>query len=632
MVGGSTALQTTAAMAVGWSVKAKMSMRQQTVRMRHGLQLRLSAVVGGGHDVGRSGGGCTRMICNYIGQIAPWKKLSCSSSLPSSCVLMSSLKRHSYATERGDGGGRRKTSAAAASTTLSMSPDEKIDGTVANGGGGVVGIELESELKTSFMQYAMSTILGRALPDVRDGLKPVHRRILYAMHGLNLQPDGGHRKSARVVGEVLGKYHPHGDVAVYDALVRMAQDFIMSSPLVSGHGNFGSIDNDPPAAMRYTESKLSHVARDSLLQDIALDTVDFVPNFDGNEDEPLVLPARLPMLLLNGGSGIAVGMATNIPPHNLGELVSATVALIRNPHIPDADLMKIIPAPDFPTGGRIMGLNGARKLYDTGNGGVVGRATTHIELGNNNGGKGKRSTIVVTEMTYQVNKAAFLERLAALVNEKKIDGIADLRDESDRDGIRVVIELKRDAVPRVVLNNLYQKTQLQTTFSGNMLALGGGGAHPQRFTLRGALQAFIDFRFSTLRRRTTHELRKVSDRNHIVQGMLLALGRMEDIIELVRGAATQADAKLALRSESYNFSEEQADAILGLRLGRLTSMEEGKLKRENKELESKATLLRGLMTDDTKMNSVMISELEELSDKHAVPRRSIIIPDEGRWW
>ncbi len=629
VVGGGAALQTMAATVVGWSMKGKMGMSQQMVRMRYGPPLaRSPTVLGGGR-----GGGCKTMLSNtHNERIVRQKKVS-SFSLPSSYLLMSSLKRYSYTTEQGGGGGGRRKTAAAASVPLSMPPPNEPGVAGANGGGGgTVPIELESELKTSFMQYAMSTILGRALPDVRDGLKPVHRRILYAMHGLNLQPDGGHRKSARVVGEVLGKYHPHGDVAVYDALVRMAQDFIMSSPLVSGHGNFGSIDNDPPAAMRYTESKLSHVARDSLLQDIALDTVDFVPNFDGNEDEPLVLPARLPMLLLNGGSGIAVGMATNIPPHNLGELVSATVALIRNPHIPDADLMKIIPAPDFPTGGRIMGLNGARKLYDTGNGGVVGRATTHIELGNNNGGKGKRSTIVVTEMTYQVNKAAFLERLAALVNEKKIDGIADLRDESDRDGIRVVIELKRDAVPRVVLNNLYQKTQLQTTFSGNMLALGGGGAHPQRFTLRGALQAFIDFRFSTLRRRTTHELRKVSDRNHIVQGMLLALGRMEDIIELVRGAATQADAKLALRSESYNFSEEQADAILGLRLGRLTSMEEGKLKRENKELESKATLLHGLMTDDTKMNSVMISELEELSDKHAVPRRSIIIPDEGRWW
>ncbi len=618
IVGYSGALRTTAAATLGWSMKGKMGMGLQMVRMRCGLQLRSSTVLGRGCDVKRSSGVCTTMISHCNEHTRQWKGPS---SLPLSYLLASSVKRYSYTTERGEGG-RRKT--AVAST-----PRDGSGADATNGDGEVVPIELETELKTSFMQYAMSTILGRALPDARDGLKPVHRRILYAMHGLNLQPDGGYRKSARVVGEVLGKYHPHGDVAVYDALVRMAQDFIMSSPLVSGHGNFGSIDNDPAAAMRYTESKLSHVARDSLLQDIALDTVDFVPNFDGNENEPVVLPARLPMLLLNGGSGIAVGMATNIPPHNLGELVSATVALIRNPHISDDDLLKIIPAPDFPTGGRIMGLSGARKLYATGNGGVVVRATTHIEQGSS-GIKGKRSAIVVTEMTYQVNKAALLERLAALVNEKKIDGIADLRDESDRDGIRMVIELKRDAVPRVVLNNLYQKTQLQMSFSGNILALGGGGTQPQRFTLRGALQEFIDFRFSTLRRRTSYELRKVSDRNHIVQGMLSALGRMDEIIELIRGATTQANAKQALRSDVFDFSEEQADAILGLRLGRLTSMEEGRLKREHEELESKAAVLHGLMTDDTSMYNVMISELEELSDRHAVPRRSILMTEEGR--
>ncbi len=623
VVGGGTALQTMTTTVMGWPMKGKMGMRQQMVRIRYGPPpplVRSSTVLGRGRC-----GGCKTMLSSthHNEWVLRGQKKVYSFSLPSSYLLMSSLKRCSYTTECGRG--RRKTAAAAA---LSMQPPNEPDFGAANGKGrGTVPIELESELKSSFMQYAMSTILGRALPDVRDGLKPVHRRILYAMHGLNLQPDGGYRKSARVVGEVLGKYHPHGDVAVYDALVRMAQDFVMSSPLVSGHGNFGSIDNDPPAAMRYTESKLSHVARDSLLKDIALDTVDFVPNFDGNEDEPMVLPARLPMLLLNGGSGIAVGMATNIPPHNLGELVSATVALIRNPDMPDADLLKIIPAPDFPTGGRILGVNGARKLYTTGNGGVVIRATTHIEQGNN---KGKRSSIVITEMTYQVNKAALLERLAALVNEKKINGISDLRDESDRDGIRVVIELKRDAVPQVVLNNLWQKTQLQTSFSGNLLALGGGGAQPQRFTMRGALQAFVDFRFSTLRRRTAHELQKVSNRNHIVQGMLSALGRMDDIIELIRAAAMQADAKLALRGEPYSFSEEQADAILGLRLGRLTSMEEDKLKREHEELENKAALLHGLMTDDTKMYNVMISELQELSDKHAIPRRSIVVPDEGR--
>ncbi|KAG5188528.1 DNA topoisomerase IV, ATP/GTP binding site [Tribonema minus] len=478
------------------------------------------------------------------------------------------------------------------------------------------------------MQYAMSTILGRALPDVRDGLKPVHRRILYAMHGLGLQPESGYRKCARVVGEVLGKFHPHGDVAVYDALVRMAQDFVMAAPLIAGHGNFGSIDADPPAAMRYTESKLAPVARDALLADVAMDTVDFVPNFDGNEQEPVVLPARLPILLLNGATGIAVGMATNIPPHNLGELTDACVALIKDPELPEADLFKIVPAPDFPSGGTIMGLAGARKMYTTSNGSVTLRATTHIESIAQRT-RPPRNAVIVTEMPYMVNKAALLEKIAALVNEKKLDGIADLRDESDRDGIRVVIELKRDAVPQVVQNNLYKKTQLQTSFSGNMLAIGADGLQPQRFTLRALLDSFLAFRFKTVRRRTAYELAKVQARDHIVEGMLIALARVEEVIELVRGSKDNATARQHLTNKDFGLSTEQADAVLALRLGRLTKAEEIKLKKEHTDLTKEIKRLLGLMQDDESVRQVMVKELLELKAKHAVPRRSIIKKDEG---
>lgn len=371
-------------------------------------------------------------------------------------------------------------------------------------------IELQTEISNSFLQYALSIILGRAIPDARDGLKPVHRRILYAMQGLSLSPNSSHRKSARVVGEVLGKFHPHGDMAVYDALVRLAQDFNTHYPLIDGHGNFGSIDADPAAAMRYTEVRLTPIAQMALMQDLHESTVDFVANFDGNEVEPTVLPARLPILLLNGASGIAVGMATNIPPHNLKEVLAACTVLVEgrlsNKNVSDKQLFSLVPAPDFPTGASILGTSGAHQLYSTGNGGVMMRARTEIE-NVVTGRKGQtRTAIIVTELPYQVNKAALLEKIANLVNEKKIDGIADLRDESDRDGIRVVIELKRDAVANVVLNNLYKKTPLQTTFSGNFLALmskssndGAQSLVPQRFTLRQALDCFLDFRFETIR-------------------------------------------------------------------------------------------------------------------------------------
>ncbi|CBN74882.1 DNA gyrase subunit A [Ectocarpus siliculosus] len=496
------------------------------------------------------------------------------------------------------------------------------------GGDQVVNVGLEAEIKTSFMQYAMSIILGRALPDVRDGLKPVHRRILYAMYGLNLNPEGTHRKCARVVGEVLGKYHPHGDTAVYDALVRMAQDFVMSAPLIQGHGNFGSIDNDPAAAMRYTECKLSSVAKDTLLTDINLDTVDMMTNFDGNEKEPVVLPSRLPLLLINGATGIAVGMATNIPPHNLGEVVAATIALIRNPGIPDDQLFRLLPAPDFPTGGRIMGLAGARKLYTTSNGGVTLRATTHIEVIEAKG-RTKRNAVVVTELPYQVNKSSLLQRMAEMVNDKKLEGISDLRDESDRDGVRVVVELKRDANPQVVENNLFKKTQLQTSFSGNMLALGSDGTKPHRFSLRAAIQSFVDFRFTTVRRRTAFELGKVRAREHIVQGMLQALGMIDAVIELVRASTDTPMARDGLMAEPYGLSQEQADAILALRLGRLTSMEEGKLKAEAEDLKAAMERLEGVMNEDSKVMDIIVEELTEAKNKHAVPRRTMIKPDEG---
>jgi DNA gyrase subunit A len=386
-----------------------------------------------------------------------------------------------------------------------------LSSTMRPNGTGLCKIELQTEVSNSFLQYALSIILGRAIPDARDGLKPVHRRILYAMHQLNLSPASAHRKSARVVGEVLGKFHPHGDMAVYDALVRLAQDFSTHYPLIDGHGNFGSIDADPAAAMRYTECRLTSVTQAALMQDLHEAVVDFVSNFDGNEIEPVVLPARLPILLLNGASGIAVGMATNIPPHNLGELMSACKAMVSarklNSTVPDEKLFSLVPAPDFPTGASILGTDGARRLYSTSNGGVVLRATTQIE-NVVTGRKGQtRTAIIVTELPYQVNKASLLEKIAALVNDKKLEGIADLRDESDRDGIRVVIELKRDAIANVVLNNLYKKTPLQTTFSGNFLGLmasKAGGSHaqslvPQRFTLRQALDCFLDFRFETIR-------------------------------------------------------------------------------------------------------------------------------------
>lgn len=496
-------------------------------------------------------------------------------------------------------------------------------------------VELPDEVASSFMQYALSIILGRALPDARDGMKPVHRRILYAMNGLGLNPSSSYRKCARVVGEVLGKYHPHGDNAVYDALVRLAQPFSTNSPLIDGHGNFGSIDADPAAAMRYTECRLTKIAAETLLDEINLDTVEFLPNFDGSEFEPSVLPAKVPILLLNGGAGIAVGMATNIPPHNLEELMNACMAMAKSRNggekeFTDNDLMSLIPGPDFPTGAAIIGKSGARKLYTTGNGGVIMRAVMHVE--EVVGKKSKRNAIIVTELPYQVNKAALMERIATLVNEKKLDGVADLRDESDRDGIRVVIELKRDAVAAVVQNNLFKKTPLQTTFSGNFLALFGSGTVPQRFTLREALNCFLDFRFHTIRNKCIFQLDKVENRIHIVEGLLTALEHTDFIIELVRNSPDQASARAALmdpENSNFSLSSAQADAVLKLQLGQLTRLNGDKLSDERKTLAESQSSLRILLNNDAAVNNAMIEEFESIKQKFGTPRKSKILPEEG---
>eukprot|EP00970_Alexandrium_tamarense_P001369 scaffold145_cov195-Alexandrium_tamarense.AAC.13 len=499
-------------------------------------------------------------------------------------------------------------------------------------------IDLPDEISSSFMQYALSIILGRALPDARDGMKPVHRRILYAMNGLGLSPSGSYRKCARVVGEVLGKYHPHGDTAVYDALVRLAQPFSTNIPLIDGHGNFGSIDNDPAAAMRYTECRLTRIAAETLLDDILMDTVEFLPNFDGSEYEPSVLPAKVPILLLNGGAGIAVGMATNVPPHNLGELMDACVALTKGRNeggeeVTDGKLLQIIPAPDFPTGACIIGKSGSRSLYTTGNGGVVMRAVMHLEEVPTSSGKKKstRNAIIVTELPYQVNKAALLERIAILVNEKKLEGIADLRDESDRDGIRMVIELKRDAVAAVVQNNLLKKTSLQTTFSGNFLALFGGGTNPQRFTLREALDCFLDFRFQTIRNKCAFQLDKVENRAHIVAGLLIALESTDEVIAIVRNAPDQASARAALMSTDnpkLGLSSAQADAVLKLQLGQLTRLNGDKLNDEKKTLDESQTNLRNLLTNDAAVRDTMLEEFMAMKKRFGTPRKTKILPDE----
>ena len=491
--------------------------------------------------------------------------------------------------------------------------------------GRIIQTDLRNEMSRSYLEYAMSVIVGRALPDARDGLKPVHRRILYAMYELGLSSDRPYRKCARVVGEVLGKYHPHGDTAVYDALVRMAQDFSMRMPLVDGHGNFGSVDNDPPAAMRYTESRLQALTNDALLEDIESETVDFVDNFDGSQQEPTVLPSRVPQLLLNGSTGIAVGMATNIPPHNLTELIDGLLALIANPEIEERALMAIIPGPDFPTGGQILGRRGIRETYTTGRGSVTMRGVARIETIEAKG-RPDRDAVIITELPYQTNKAALIERIAELVNDKKLEGISDIRDESDRDGMRIVIELRRDAYPQVVLNNLFKLTPLQSNFNAYMLALVGG--EPVLLTLRRMLQVFLDFRVETIERRTRYLLRKAEERDHILLGLLIALDNLDAIIALIRSAADTATAREQLM-ERFGLSEPQADAILQMQLRRLTALEADKIRLEHEDLLAKITDYQDILARRERVFGLISEELHALRAKYDSPRRTEILDVEG---
>ncbi|MFM7228581.1 MAG: DNA gyrase subunit A [Synechococcus sp.] len=489
----------------------------------------------------------------------------------------------------------------------------------------IIQTDLRNEMSRSYLEYAMSVIVGRALPDARDGLKPVHRRILYAMYELGLTADRPYRKCARVVGEVLGKYHPHGDTAVYDALVRMAQDFSMRAPLIDGHGNFGSVDNDPPAAMRYTESRLQALTSDSLLEDIENETVDFIDNFDGSQQEPTVMPARVPQLLLNGSSGIAVGMATNIPPHNLGELIDGVLALIADPEIDDRRLMTIIPGPDFPTGGQILGRSGIRETYTGGRGSITMRGVAGVETLEVKG-RPDRDAVVITELPYQTNKAALIERIAELVNDKKLEGISDIRDESDREGMRIVIELRRDAYPQVVLNNLYKLTPLQNNFSAYMLALVKG--EPVVLNLRGMLQVFLEFRIETIERRTRHLLRKAEERDHILLGLLIALDHLDAIIALIRAAADTASARQQLM-ERFSLSDLQADAILQMQLRRLTALEADKIRLEHEDLLARIADYKDILARRERVLELIETELRQLRDRYNTPRRTEILDVEG---
>jgi DNA gyrase subunit A len=480
-------------------------------------------------------------------------------------------------------------------------------------------------MSRSYLEYAMSVIVGRALPDARDGLKPVHRRILYAMYELGLTSDRPYRKCARVVGEVLGKYHPHGDTAVYDALVRMAQDFSMRAPLIDGHGNFGSVDNDPPAAMRYTESRLQALTTDSLLEDIESETVDFIDNFDGSQQEPTVMPARIPQLLLNGSSGIAVGMATNIPPHNLGELIEGVLALIANPEIEDRELMALIPGPDFPTGGQILGRRGIRETYTGGRGSITMRGVACIETLEVKG-RPDRDAVIITELPYQTNKAVMIERIAELVNDKKLEGISDIRDESDREGMRIVIELRRDAYPQVVLNNLYKLTPLQNNFSAYMLALVKG--EPLVLNLRRMLEVFLEFRIETIERRTRYLLRKAEERDHILQGLLVALRDLDAIIQLIRAAADAATAREQLMA-NHGLTDIQADAILQMQLRRLTALEADKIRLEHEDLVAKIADYKDILENRERVLEIIRQELHQLKERHNTPRRTEILDLEG---
>ncbi|MDH7577654.1 MAG: DNA gyrase subunit A [Bacillota bacterium] len=479
----------------------------------------------------------------------------------------------------------------------------------------ILPVDINEEVQKSYLDYAMSVIVGRALPDVRDGLKPVHRRILYAMYDTGMGPDRPHKKSAVVVGNVLARYHPHGDAAVYDALVRLAQDFACRYPLVDGHGNFGSVDGDAPAAMRYTEVRLAPVAL-PMLADIDQETVDFVPNYDGSLQEPAVLPSRIPNLLINGSSGIAVGMATNIPPHNLAEVIDGLIYLIDHPEATPQDLMGFIPGPDFPTGGLILGQDGVRAAYETGRGTVLMRGRAVVEKG-----PGGRNQIVITELPYQVNKARLVERIAELIREKKIDGVSDLRDESDRSGMRVCMELRREANPRVILNRLYKHTQLQESFGVIMLALVDG--EPRVLNLRQVLEHYLNHQIAVVTRRTQYQLRRAEERLHIVEGLAIALRHIDEVIALIRGSKHVDEARQGLQA-NFNLSERQAQAILDMRLQRLTALEQEKVEFERRELEERITRLKELLAREELIRGVIRDELLEVKGKFGDARRTEI--------
>ncbi|WP_375468544.1 DNA topoisomerase (ATP-hydrolyzing) subunit A [uncultured Nostoc sp.] len=489
--------------------------------------------------------------------------------------------------------------------------------------GQVITTALHTEMQRSYLEYAMSVIVGRALPDVRDGLKPVHRRILYAMHELGLIPDRPYRKCARVVGDVLGKYHPHGDQSVYDALVRLVQDFSSRYPLLAGHGNFGSVDNDPPAAMRYTETRLAPISHEGMLTEIGEETVEFVGNFDNSQQEPTVLPAQLPFLLLNGCSGIAVGMATNVPPHNLGEIVDGLIALIDNPDLSDEKLFELIPGPDFPTGGEIIGETGIREAYTTGKGGILLRGVATLEEIPATKGSKRRTAIIITELPYQVNKAAWIEKVADLVNQGRLQGISDLRDESDREGMRVVIELKRDTNPQEVLQHLYHQTALQMTFGAILLAIVDG--QPRQLSLRQLLQEFLSFREQTLNRRYNYELGKAQSRVLLVEGLLKALSNLDQVIGILRQAPDGSTAKINLCSQ-LDLSEVQGDAILAMPLRRLTSLEQQNLQQEFEQLSEQIRLLEQLLNDRRELLKALKKDLRSLKRKYSDPRRTKLAP------
>jgi DNA gyrase subunit A len=482
---------------------------------------------------------------------------------------------------------------------------------------------LEEEMRSAYLDYAMSVIVGRALPDVRDGLKPVHRRVLFAMNEAGLQPARPRAKSSRIVGDVMGKYHPHGDASIYDTLVRMAQDFSMRHPLVDGQGNFGSVDDDPPAAMRYTEARLARIATE-MLRDIDADTVDFGPNYDGQNQEPLVLPARFPNLLVNGSAGIAVGMATNIPPHSLRETIAATIAYVDDPEISVEGLMRHMPGPDFPTGGIILGTKGIRDAYETGRGKVRVQAKAHIEPLS----QGKEA-IIVTELPYQVKKGGeggLIQKIADLVHEKKIPEISDLRDESDRRGMRLVIELKRDALPKVVLNKLYKHTSMQTTFGVNMVALVDNV--PKTLSLREVIGRYVDHQREVIVRRTKHELRIAEDRAHILEGLLIALANLDEVIATIRSSPDRETARVNLVNK-FELSERQAEAILQMTLGRLTALEVDKIRQEHADIVERIAELRAILGDEARVMTIVREELQEISDAYGDERRTQISFAEG---